>query len=239
VADTYDFLQSDLFATSIVVDNVITIIYIVLLFYLPGLLKSKSDKRHHANMKNPDRDPTLSRDHTVLHIGLTLSIAGAVVMAAKWTAPILQSLLSTELNLEMLLITIYIVVLANVLPKTLLKMEKIAFSLGMYMLYFFLAVIGATCNLQSLWEASGKVLLFAVTILFVHLSITLLSARALRFSVKEAVIASAANIGGSTVAAPMTATFQMREKITAAVLIGVMGNVIGTFLGIAVGLILK
>lgn len=239
VADTYDFMQSDLFATSIVVDNVVTIIYIILLFYLPGALQKKKFKADATPADRPETDRKLSRDQTVLHLGAVLVIAGGIVALAKWMAPEVQQIIGTELNLEMLLITILIVALANIFPNTLIKMEKIAFSLGMYMLFFFLAVIGATCNLQSLWQASDLVLLFAITILVVHLLFTLLAASLLKFSVKEVVIASAANIGGSTVAAPMAATFGVRNKITAAVLMGVLGNILGTFLGIAVGLILK
>ena len=59
----------------------------------------------------------------------------------------------------------------------------------------------------------------------------------LKFSLKEIAIASIANIGGPSVSAPMAANYGMRLAVTPAILIAILGYVIGTILGIGFGAI--
>jgi uncharacterized membrane protein len=61
----------------------------------------------------------------------------------------------------------------------------------------------------------------------------------LNVSLKEIIVASVANIGGASVAAPTAATLGMKKAVTPAILIGILGYVIGTFLGVSVGLWLQ
>ena len=67
----------------------------------------------------------------------------------------------------------------------------------------------------------------------------LLGCRLLGISLEELSIASVANVGGSTVSAPMAATFDLKRAITPAILLGVLGNVLGTFIGVFLGLLLQ
>ena len=172
-------------------------------------------------------------------IALALGISGVVVGFSMWVSPMFENLLKTDINLDVLVITIVILILANVMHKFLQKLEDIAFQIGMYMLYFFLAVVGALCDIELLFSSSLNVLLFATIILVVHLIISLVAGKILKFSLEEISIASAANVGGVTISSPMAATFKMKQAVTPAILIGILGNVIGTILGIAVGLLLK
>jgi len=79
-------------------------------------------------------------------------------------------------------------------------------------------------------------LLYALIILSVHLLFLLIAARVLGIGVRTLAIASSANIGGPGVSAPMAAGMGLHSQITAAVLVGILGYVIGTFLGVTVGL---
>jgi len=237
VADSFDFIESDLFAASIVVDNVVTILFIVLLFYLPRIY-GKVEEKEKVAVTSSMSEKITPKD-LLLKLSISLLIAGVTVALGIYLADVFEKILNTSIKLDALMITIIILLIANLAPRLLIPFEKIAFQIGMYMLYFFLAVIGATCDLYSLITASPKVIFFAVTIMTFHILVLLLVGRLFRYDIREISIASAANIGGASIAAPMSATFNMRKNITSAILIGIMGNAIGTFLGIFVGILFR
>jgi uncharacterized membrane protein len=241
VAEIFNFTQSPLFAASIVVDNVFTIIFIMFLFLLPGLkwlqpYFPNADRSEAGVIKESE---ALTREPYLVTLSKALCIASVIVAIGFLLAPPLEELLKTELSLDVLIITILIIILANIFPKFCRPLEAVAFPFGMFMLYFFLAVIGATCDLGALLNSSPQVLLFAVVIMFFHLAIIMFFGKILKFSLEEIAIASGANIGGVSIAAPMAATFDMKKAVTPAILIGIMGYIVGTFLGIGVGLILQ
>jgi uncharacterized membrane protein len=240
VASTFNFLESPLFAASIVVDNVFTILFLMLLFLLPKL---KFLRKYFPEADRDEEGITESipvmGESLLITLSKALVISSILVALGMLVAPFLENLLQTEIKLDVLLITIFILIAANIFPVYLRQLEQVAFQFGMLLLYFFLAVIGATCDIGALLSSSPKVLVFAVIILFFHLGVTLFFGKLFKFSLEEIAIASGANIGGVSIAAPMAATFEMKKAVTPAILIGIMGYVIGTFLGIMVGLILK
>ncbi|MEO1653837.1 MAG: DUF819 family protein, partial [Bacteroidota bacterium] len=241
VAQSFSFLESDLFKASIVVDNVFTIIYILIIFYLPKMnwLRGYFPAARRAAPTKLKAAPIISSDDLLMQLGLSMVISAVLVALGMLISPILESWLKTDVKLSALLITIFILFLANIFPQAFRPLEALAFQVGMFFLYFFLAVIGATCNLYSLITASPLVLAFAVTTLLIHLGFVLLLGRLFRFSLEEIAIASGANVGGVSISAPMAATFGMKASLTPAILIGIMGYVLGTFLGIGVGVLLR
>jgi uncharacterized membrane protein len=80
-----------------------------------------------------------------------------------------------------------------------------------------------------------SVLFFCMITLVVHFIVIMIGGKLLKISLKEIAVASAANIGGPSIAAPIAGTLNMKKAITPAILIGVLGYVIGTFLGASVG----
>lgn len=240
VASSFDFLEDPLFAASIVVDNVFTILFLVLLIALPRFsMIQKYFPKADKNGIEPMIDAASDQKNDLEQIGVSLAITGVLVALGMWLAPIVEKLINTEINLDVLFITLFIIILANALPKWLEKYEAMAFQIGMYLLYVFLAVIGATCDLTKLFTSSPKVLLFAAIVLFFHLTVTLLAGKWLKFSLEEIAIASGANSGGVSISAPMAVMFKMKKAVTPAILIGIMGYVVGTFLGLGVGVFLK
>ena len=57
----------------------------------------------------------------------------------------------------------------------------------------------------------------------------------LGFGIRTLAIASSANIGGPGVSAPMAGAMGQKSLITPAILVGILGYVIGTFMGVSVG----
>ncbi len=240
VATSFDFLKSELFAVSILVDNAFTILFLLLIFYLPGmkiLMPYFVKHTYHDTGESPllsGQEPA-NTDPLSLQLAQSWAISGIIVALGSGLAPYLEQALATEIQLDALMITVLILIAANIFPKYLQRLEKVAFQSGMFMLYFFLAVIGATCDVGSLFSSSPQVLLFAMIILSIHLLITVLFGKLLKFSLVDIALASGASVGGVSISASMAAAFGTRQALTPAILIGIMGYVLGTFLGIAVG----
>jgi len=127
---------------------------------------------------------------------------------------------------------------ANLFPKRLKPLEDTAFSIGLWMMYAFLAVIGAATNLQEVLKVGPNLLLFYLIIMIFHFVFLLLTAKLFKLDVYEVIISSAANIMGPSVAAPMAASLGQKKLVTPGILVGILGYVIGTFVGVSIALIL-
>lgn len=101
---------------------------------------------------------------------------------------------------------------------------------GYALLYFVLASIGATTNLAAL--ASAPVLIAAGFLwIAIHALFIMASARILRAPLSLMAAASQANIGGAA-STPVLADIYRSGLAPVGLLLAVLGNIIGTFLGI-------
>jgi len=243
VSTTFDFVESPLFPATIAVDVGFTNIYLFILFILPSfqlVVNYFSPYQEEASLMTDKRtDEKVDGRPLMEQLAICFSITGLLCTIGMWLGPIVADLLQTEIHLEVLIITILITVLANIIPQFLVPLADIAFEIGMFLMYVFLAVIGAASDINAIINAAPGILIFAIIMLAVHLLISLIGGKLLGVSLKEIMIASSANVGGVSIAAPMAATFGLKKLVTPAILIGILGYVIGTFLGIGTGLFLK
>jgi uncharacterized membrane protein len=202
--------------------------------YYPELEEDEEDEVDYIKEEAPKAPGGLLEAITVC-----LLISGLICWSGTAISAWLMSVINTEINLDMLVITTLIVIVANLFPKWLQQYDLIAFDLGMFLLYIFLAVIGASCDLRLLFTSIPGILLMAITILSVQLTVSLLVGRWLKFSLKEIMLACCANAAGPSVTAPMAITFKMRKAVTPAILISILGYLIGTFVGVGIGVLLQ
>jgi uncharacterized membrane protein len=140
--------------------------------------------------------------------------------------------------MSILLITLYSIAAANFFPKQLKPLEDTSFALGLWMMYVFLAIIGASTDINQILNIGPAVLGFYCVILLFHLFVMLILAKLLKLDVYEVVISSAANVMGPSVAAPMAASMGQKKLVTPGILVGILGYVIGTFVGVGVAVVL-
>ncbi len=110
-------------------------------------------------------------------------------------------------------------------------------SLGLYLVYIFLAVIGAYCELSAVAELQDvgfTLFLFASLIVIFHGIITIFLGGLIYRDWEMIAIASQANIGGGTTAIALAETFGRKELMLPAILIGSLGTALGTYLGFLV-----
>ncbi len=110
-------------------------------------------------------------------------------------------------------------------------------ALSSAMLMFLIALIGSQAHLRGF----GEVPLYlgvGLLILVLHALIMVLVAKLFRLDLFSIGVASLANIGG-VASAPILAAAYHRSLIGIAVLMAIMGYMIGTFAGLAIGYILQ
>ena len=237
-----NFSAHPLFSATIAVDNFAANAYILLLFVVPSMtflarffVKSKVENLE-ATEQNPN-DKTYPI--TIERIALSVLIAAIVAGVGGLISDVIQKVYSTRMSTSILIITILAVLLANVFPKRLKKLEDTAFPLGLWMMYVFLAAIGASTNLSDMLHVGPAVLGFYLIIMFFHLIFLISLAKLFKLDVYEVIISSAANIMGPSVAAPMAASLGQKKLITPGILVGILGYVIGTFIGVSIAMALS
>lgn len=240
-AEALNFSTNPLFTATIAVDNFVSNLYTLFLFLTPTLLflsrffvKPKKENQV-EEVKNDSKTFPIS----IERIAVSVFIAALIAGIGSLIAPFLQNLFQTDINLSILIITLLAVLAANFFPKLLRPLEDTAFSLGLWMMYVFLAVIGAATNIQQIFTIGPAVLGFYLTIMVFHFVFLLALAKLFKLDVYEVVISSAANIMGPSVAAPMAASMGQKKLVTPGILVGILGYVIGTFIGVSIALYLS
>jgi len=240
-AEALNFSTNPLFTATIAVDNFVSNLYTLFLFLTPSLLflsrffvKPKKENQV-AEVKSDSNTFPMTMERVAVSVFIAALIAGMGSMIA----PLLQNLLQTDINLSILIITVLAVLAANLFPKLLRPLEDTAFSVGLWMMYVFLAVIGAATNIQQIFSIGPAVLAFYLAIMFFHFVFLLFLAKLFKLDVYEVVISSAANIMGPSVAAPMAASMGQKKLVTPGILVGILGYVIGTFIGVSIAIYLS
>lgn len=242
-AEILNFSTNPLFTATVAIDNFAANIYVLLLFFVPtiGFLslffkkqRIETDAENSTEIIQETKSPV-----TLERIAVSATIAVLVAGAGTALSPLIEQVIHTKLNLSILLITILAVVVANLFPKSLKKLEETAFTLGLWMMYIFLAVIGAASNLQDMLHVGLPVLGFYLIIMFFHFFFLLFLAKLFKLDVYEVIVSSAANIMGPSVAAPMAASLGQKKMVTPAILVGILGYVVGTFIGVSIAMYLS
>ncbi|MCO6475135.1 MAG: DUF819 family protein [Phaeodactylibacter sp.] len=221
-----------LYGGSVAVDNILTTLWMVATLALPRLLAPFWPRKD--STINKSDEPTLGIEDDTEHLhpidlGLTLALGMGALLAsnliADWTATLGYTVPS------IIIITIFALVIAQF---PIAKRLKGAQALGMFSVYLFLAVIGAFCDIQALQSLGflGLALFgFALTTVLVHGLATFGAARLMKMDLDMAAVASQANVGGGTSALALARGIGRNDLVLPAVLLGALGNALGTFLG--------
>lgn len=110
--------------------------------------------------------------------------------------------------------------------------------IGTYLIYLFLFVIGVPANIYTVLTEAPLFLVLTFLMVVVNMLFCFIGARLLKFDLEDAIIASNANIGGPTTAAGMAVSQGWSRLVGPAMLVGVLGYVIGNYAGTVVGIIL-
>ena len=228
VALEYDFQDRGvLYAGTIAVDNVVTTLWIVITLAIPVILRSFWKDRK-VNVSSEKDAAGTTNDMNFRSLSWLLFLG----LAAFFTSELISEVIP-QIPSILTLTTIGIILAQTKFVSAL----KGGHTLGLYLVYIFLAVIGAYCEVSSvveLQEVGMTLLLFAAVAVVIHGIIIILLSSLVYKDWEMVSIASQANIGGGTTAIALAETFKRKELILPAILVGTLGNALGTYLGFMV-----
>ena len=227
VALEYNFQEKGiLYAGTIAVDNVITTLWIIITLTFPALLRLAWRDKRKSKVKNTSNATHHKEECINLNSLIWLIFLG---FTAYYVSDIISKFL-TQIPSILILSTIGI---ALAQTKFVFK-QKGSHHLGLYLVYLFCAVIGAYCELGAVSELQEiGIILFQFTSLAVMLhGITVIFIGGFLYRDWEMIaIISQANIGGAPTAIALAETFNRKELIIPAILVGTFGNALGSYLG--------
>lgn len=229
IALEYDFQKKGvLYAGTIAVDNVVTTLWIIVTLTIPIFMHKiwKSKKQDTAKAQ-----PIAKRTESAIdmHSLIWLSFLGVAAF-------LFSDLLSEYLpKVPFILILSTLGILLAQIPAV--SKLKGSHTLGLFLVNLFLAVIGAYCELSAvsaLKEIGFSLLLFTSIAVLLHGIGTVLIGGLFYRDWQMIAIVSQANVGGGTTAIALAETFKRNELILPAILVGTLGNALGTYLGFLV-----
>lgn len=221
----------NLYAASAVADHVMTVVWIALLLAFPklvrGLLPKTDPVQDNADPDTPQHRPGKP--------GLTdLAVLGALGVGAFVVSDLLAAWSAETLGLavpSILILTTLALLLAQFDAIANLRGTQV---LGMYGAYLFLAALAAYCEVAALGALGWlgiKLLAFVVLLIAIHGAVVILGGRLMKQSAETTAVVSASTVGGSTVVLPLVEKFDRPDLLLPGVVLGTLGNLLGTYVG--------
>lgn len=226
-----------IYTNAVAVDNVVTTLWFFLTIAIPVTLqrvaprlqnKKKMTSRPIMTTAPTDEIETISIKSISILIAIScfsLFIADKIALFFKEQGVVIPAIL---------VLTTIALILAQFKVISKVKGNML---LGSWAVYVFLAVVGAYCDFAALGQSgylSLLLLIFVTVIVLIHglfiFGINLL----LKYDWEIIAIASQANVGGGTTALALAKNFKRDELILPSIIIGSIGNALGTYIGFSV-----
>lgn len=238
-----------------VADNLLMALYFFVLLAIPSINFFLNKYGHpHIDAVNEnvtkEEGETLAakywgrKDISLRDITFAVAIAFIVVWISTELAAILSSaipkgnffldLINGFLGNKYLLITTFTMLLATYAPKFIGSIHG-AQEIGTFLIYIFLVVIGVPASIPVIISQAPLLLVFTMVIVIINMVISLILGKIFKFNLEEILLCSNANIGGPTTAAAMAIAKGWNKLIGPTVLAGILGYIIGNYLGIFMG----
>lgn len=228
---------ADLVTAALTADNVVTAVYFVVLLLLArrvlqpkeyssaALNQAVDGDSSPGDLEEGDKDKFLMTD-----AGVAISISAVICTVASFISAVIP------LSLGVVpIVTAIVVVIATLAPKQLARYQKAGSAVGLFFMQVFFAVAGAGGSIKTVVTRAPVLFMFSCVQLSVHLLFFLAVGRLFRFHRAEILIASNANVGGPTTAAAMAGSKSWDALVVPALLVGVFGYAVATFVSLSLG----
>lgn len=141
-----------------------------------------------------------------------------------------MAIVATLLSNKYLMITTLTVLVTTFMPNYCESLHG-SQDIGFFFIYLFLTVIGVPASIPLIIQQAPILLVYCAIMVIVNLLVTLVFGKLLKFSIEECVIASNANIGGAATAMAYTISKGWKNMIVPAMMVGVLGYIVGNYFG--------
>lgn len=135
-------------------------------------------------------------------------------------------------HLTILAITLVAIVIPNVFPpiRNVMSGDR---EMGLIVMFLFICAIAAQIDVISMGYQGLRVALFAALVLLVHVIVMLIGGRLMRADPHLLFLASLCGVGGPPSVAAVAAAQGREDLVTPAILCGLAGIILGTFVAVA------
>lgn len=258
MADAAGLKGTDVAAAATVADNLLMSAYFFVLIFIAGMKFFRSKFAHpHIDAVEAGTDTSKTqaaafwsrKDISLKDIAIAVAYAVTVVWVSSMIGSFFTGLVPAEnrtaiqdfvakfFGSQYVWITTISVIVATFFSKPVEKMNG-SQEVGTYLIYLFLFVIGVPANIMTVITKSPLFLVLCFIMVVVNMIFCFVGAKLCKASLEDAIIASNANIGGPTTAAGMAISQGWTALVGPAMLVGVLGYVIGNYAGTLVSIIL-
>ncbi|MFN8349022.1 MAG: DUF819 family protein [Spirosomataceae bacterium] len=221
--------EGTLFAAATAADNIITTLWMIATLLVPQLLNRYYPRqKQQATASDRELNEHLNDNESVnpMNVALLLGLGLFSIYLSQLTASIFKGIPAVLVQTTFALALAQLPVI-NRLPGSRM--------LGLLCVYLFLAVIGAYCDIPALihdGQLAFTLLGMIALLVLIHATVLFGIGTLLKQDWDMLGIASQANIGGASSALALSKSLNRTDLQLPAVLVGVLGNAIGTYLGI-------
>ena len=245
-------------SSALVADNLLGAIYLFVLLMIPSM-KFFRDKFKHPYIDKVEASDNIedgktlaasfwkAKEISLKDIAMAFATTFAIVAVSKIlggliaevipTSNIILQVINSLLGNEWIWIATLTMVCATVKPDFFGEIKG-AQEVGSYMIYMFFFTVAVPASIVDLLRNAPLLFLFAGLIIIVNMVVCLGIGKLLHFDLENILLASNANVGGPTTAAAMAISKGWTDLIGPSILVGTLGYVLGTYLGLFVGTIL-
>ncbi|QTD42755.1 DUF819 domain-containing protein [Sporosarcina sp. Te-1] len=182
-----------------------------------------------------DEDPFLQeKKWSITDIAWSFAIAFGITALASYLAGFMPE--SFQGAARILLITTIAIIVAQFGP---VKKIKGNMDLGLYVALFFLTTIGYMVNIKAFVGSTLAIALFCFVVIILSLTVHALLCRLLKIEYQYVVIGIIASIADGSTSALVAASANWKNLVSLAIVLGVIGMVMGNYLGFGVAYLIK
>lgn len=229
VAEAIGFNDKSQLAASLAIDNILGVSFIIGLNLAAGWKYIQSHFPWRAEgLVVLGAAPEAENDGSITLNGLLVGLAVAATVVA------LSEGLASWVGFpqySLLILTVLMTLVATLGSRFVsgLRGEEI---IAMIFMYLFFAIIGAGADIYGMLAAAPALFVMVLMIFAMHLIFLLAAGKIFKLNYGELIIASLACVGGPPIAAAIAILFKWRNLVIPGILTGILGYVLGNFIGI-------
>ncbi|MHA7128813.1 DUF819 family protein [Algoriphagus namhaensis] len=220
--------KADLFAASTVVDNLVGTPWIIAALILPKYLQTIFPRKKKIREDEALSPAAVAERITLKGISAIFGMAFLSLAVSKWMAWQIPEIP------EIISLTTLALIFAQF---SRVKQIKGTHTIGFFLILLFLAAIGSLCDLTTLsglGELALPMIAFVSLIVLIHGLVIFGVGAMFKMDWDVISVASQANVGGNTTALAAAESLNRPDLLIPGILVGSLGNALGTYLGFVV-----
>lgn len=229
VAEAIGFDDKSQLAASLAIDNILGVSFIIGLNLAAGWKYIQSQFPWRAEglvVLGAANDGEANGPITLQSLLVALAVAATVVALSEG--------LASQLGFpqySLLILTVLMTIVAT-FGRRFVKGLRGEDLIAMIFMYLFFAIIGAGADIYGMLAAAPALFALVLIIFAMHLVFLLAAGKIFKLNFGELIIASLACVGGPPIAAAIAILFKWRNLVIPGILTGILGYVLGNFIGI-------